>query len=349
VLEAKVVGADPHTDIAVIKVDGKKLPAIAITDSDNVEVGDFVMAIGNPFGVGQTVTRGIVSAKGRAGLGVVDYEDFIQTDASINPGNSGGALVDAEGRLIGINTVILSRSGGNQGVGFAVPINLARYVMERLITDGKVTRGYLGLMIQPVTEALAKEFKLKDQSGALVGEVTAKSPAEDAGIEEGDVIVEYNGKTVSDSRHLRLMAAQTPPGTEVTVKAIRDGKERRFKIKLGELPAEGLAKTGRGGWSGNGEALKGVAVADLDTRTRRQFDIPSDLQGVAIVSVDADSAAAAAGLAPGDVIVEMNRRRVTSADELLEVSRESKGQRVLLRVWREGGTRFVVIDTAKGN
>jgi serine protease Do len=350
VLEAKIVGTDPHTDIAVIKVEGKKLPAIAITDSDNVEVGDFVMAIGNPFGVGQTVTSGIVSGKGRAGMGIVDYEDFIQTDASINPGNSGGALADAEGRLVGINTAILSRSGGNQGVGFAVPSNLARYVMERLITDGKVTRGYLGVMIQPVTEALAKEFKLKDQAGALVGEVTSKSPAEEAGLKNGDVIVEFNGKKVSDSRHLRLMAAQTAPGTKATVKAIRDGEEHTFTVKLGELPAEGLAKASRGAWrgsSGKGEALKGVEVADLDPHTRRQFDIPSDLRGAVIVSVDADAAAASAGLQPGDVIVEMNRRRVTSADDALEASRQNKGQGVLLRVWRAGGTRYVVIDTSK--
>ena len=352
VLEAKVIGTDPHTDIAVIKVEGKKLPAIAITDSDNVEVGDLVMAVGNPFGVGQTVTSGIVSGKGRAGMGIVDYEDFIQTDASINPGNSGGALVDAEGRLVGINTAILSRSGGNQGVGFAVPINLARYVMERLITDGKVTRGYLGVVIQPVTEGLAKEFKLKDQEGALVGEVTAKSPAEAAGLKDGDVIVEFNGKKVSDSRHLRLMVAQTVPGTRVTVKGIRDGKEQSYTVKLGELPAEGLAKAWRGGWrgwSGKGDALKGVEVADLNAATRRQFDIPSDVRGAVILSVDPDTAAAAAGLQPGDVIVEMNRRRVTGADDALDASRQSKEPRVLLRVWRDGGTRYVVLDTSKIN
>lgn len=352
VLAAKVIGTDSHTDIAVLKVDGSKLPAITITDSDKVEVGDAVLALGNPFGVGQTVTTGIVSGKGRGGMGIVDYEDFLQTDASINPGNSGGALVDAEGRLVGINTVILSRSGGSQGVGFAVPINLARYVMERLIADGKVTRGYLGVMIQPVTEALAREFKLKDQSGALVGEVTAKSPAEEAGLKNGDVIVEFNGRKVSDSRHLRLMAAQTAPGTRVTLKAIRDGKEQTFKVKLGELPAEALAKAGRGGWRGGGsqgEALRGVDVADLDPRTRRQFDLPTDVRGVVILSVDSDTAAAAAGLQPGDVIVEFNRRRVTSANELWEASRQSKGQRVLLRVWRDGGTRYVVIDAAKTN
>ena len=250
--DAKIIGKDSHTDIAVLKVDGQKLPAITLTDSDKLEVGDFVLAIGNPFGVGQTVTAGIVSAKGRGGMGIVDYEDFIQTDASINPGNSGGALVDAEGRLVGINTAILSRTGGNQGVGFAVPINLARYVMERLVTDGKVTRGYLGVMIQPVTADLAKEFKLKDQSGALVGEVTPKSPAEAAGLKDGDVIVEFKGKKVTDSRHLRLMVAQTAPDTKVTLKVIRDGDELTCTVKLGELPAEGLAKAGGEGGRGTG-------------------------------------------------------------------------------------------------
>src|SRR5207245_1515944 len=198
------------------------------------------LAIGNPFGVGQTVTMGIVSAKGRGGMGIVDYEDFIQTDASINPGNSGGALADAEGRLVGINTAILSHSGGNQGIGFAVPINLARYVMERIVTDGKVSRGYLGVMIQPLTPELAKEFKLPENTGALVGEVTPKSPAAQAGLKEGDVIIEFNGKKVSDSRHLHFMAAQVSPGTHVTLKTIRDGEEQTFTLKLGELPSEGL-------------------------------------------------------------------------------------------------------------
>ena len=350
--DAKVIGTDSHTDIAVLKVEGRKLPAITLTDSDKLEVGDFVLAIGNPFGVGQTVTAGIVSAKGRGGMGIVDYEDFIQTDASINPGNSGGALVDAEGRLVGINTAILSRSGGNQGVGFAVPINLARYVMERLITDGKVTRGYLGVMIQPVTLDLAKEFKLADNTGALVGEVTKDSPAEKAGLKEGDVIIEFNGRKVTDSRHLRLMVSQTAPGTKATLKVFRDGEEQTRTAKLGELPAEGLAKAGGGGgrsWggSGKGDALRGTEVADLDARTRRQFDIPSTVRGAVITAVEPDSAAAEAGLRPGDVIVEINRRHVTSADDALEFNSQNKGDRLLLRVWRDGGSRFAVIDVAK--
>jgi len=190
---AKVIGKDPKTDVAVVKVDAKELPAVEVADSDKIEVGDVVLAVGNPFGIGQTVTMGMVSAMSRATLGL-DYEDFIQTDAAINPGNSGGALVDAEGRLIGINTAILSRSGGNQGIGFAIPTNLARDVMDSLVTDGKVTRGYLGVMIQDVTPALAREFKLKEQKGALIGDVVPKGPAEKSGLKSGDVVLEFNGK-----------------------------------------------------------------------------------------------------------------------------------------------------------
>jgi serine protease Do len=207
-------------------------------------VGDVVLAIGDPFGVGQTVTMGIVSAKSRGGMGFVDYEDFIQTDASINPGNSGGALVDVDGRLVGINTAILSRTGGNQGIGFAVPVNLARYVMEHIIAEGKVMRGYLGVKIQSLTPALAKEFKLPEQTGALVGEVTSDSPAEQAGLKKGDVVVEFDGKKVIDSRHLRLMVAEKAPGSTVTAKVLRDGKEQTFVVKLGELPSEAVAQPG---------------------------------------------------------------------------------------------------------
>jgi serine protease Do len=348
--DAKVVGTDPQTDIAVIKVEGKDLPAITLTDSDNLGVGDVVLAIGNPFGVGQTVTMGIVGAKGRAGMGIVDYEDFIQTDASINPGNSGGALVDAAGRLVGVNSAILSRSGGNQGIGFAVPINLARYVMERIISDGKVTRGYLGVMIQPVTPELAKEFKLSQNSGALVGDVTKDSPAEQAGLKEGDVITEFNGKKVTDSRHLRLMVSQTAPETKAQVKVIRDGKEQTFTVKLDELPAAGLAKAGdRPGGLRRGpraDPLDGVAVENLDAQGRRQFHIPNHVRGALVIEVEPSSSAALAGLRAGDVILEINRQPVSSADEAVELSERGKGGRVLLRVWSNGGSRYVVVESA---
>src|SRR5712671_1745326 len=231
---AKVIGRDPKSDIAVIKIDAQDLPVVTMADSDKVEVGDVVLAIGNPFGIGQTVTTGIVSATGRSGAVGLDYEDFIQTDAAINPGNSGGALVDADGRLIGINTAILSRSGGNQGIGFAIPANLTRDVMGSLIKDGHVTRGFLGVMIQDVTPALAKQFNLKDSTGALVGDVTPRSPAERAGFKTGDVILEFNGKKVSDSRHLKLEVARVSPGEAVPVKILRDGSNKTLEVKVKE-------------------------------------------------------------------------------------------------------------------
>lgn len=350
--DAKVVGTDPQTDIAVIKVDGKDLPAVTVTDSDNLEVGDIVLAIGNPFGVGQTVTMGIVSAKGRGGMGILDYEDFIQTDASINPGNSGGALVDAAGRLVGINTAILSRSGGNQGIGFAVPINLARFVMERIIADGKVTRGYLGVVIQPVTPDLAKAFKLPETSGALIGEVTPDSAAEEGGLKEGDVVIEFDGKKVTDSQHLRLMVSQTAPGTKSQVKVIRDGKERTFTIELGELTPDALAQAGdrRGGLRrGSGRnPLDGVVVEDLNARTRRQFNVPTQVEsGAIVVDVDGESAAAAAGLRPGEVILEIDHQPVANADEAVEAGRAAKEDQVLLRVWGGGRSRYVVVKNDK--
>lgn len=350
--DAKVIGTDPQTDLAVVKIDGNKFPALTVTDSDNLEVGDIVLAIGNPFGVGQTVTMGIVSAKGRGGMGIVDYEDFIQTDASINPGNSGGALVDAMGRLVGINQSIISRSGGSQGIGFSVPINLARYVMECLVTQGKVIRGYLGVIIQPVTPDLAKEFNLPENTGALVGEVTSKSPAAEAGLKEGDVIVEFNGKKVTDSRHLRLMASQTAPGTKAPVKVLRDGKEQAFTVTLGELPSERLARAGRSPGGGlrrdtQTDLLDGVTVDDLDARARSQFDIPGNVRGALVVDVEQGCPAAEAGLRPGDVILEINRQRVTSADEAVQLSEEVKGDRVLLRVYSGGGSHYIVINAAK--
>src|SRR4051812_11846852 len=245
--DAKVIGTDPPTDVAVLKIEAKNdLPVIPIGDSDKLEVGDAVLAIGNPFAVGQTVTMGIVSGVGRNGLGITGYENFIQTDAAINPGNSGGALVDAEGRLVGINTAILSRTGGNMGIGFSVPVNLARYVMDRLVTEGKVTRGYLGINIQPLTRELAKLFHLPDESsGVMVGGVSADSPAEKAGLKDGDVILDFNGKKVSEPSALQLLVSQTPPGTKVDLRILRtqeNGKsaEKSITVTLAELPKEYL-------------------------------------------------------------------------------------------------------------
>lgn len=355
---ARVIGSDAQTDVAVLKIDAKNLTAITLADSDKLEVGDVVLAVGNPFGVGQSVTMGIISALGRDVrgriLGSEGYEDFIQTDAPINPGNSGGALVDVEGRLIGINQSIVSGSYANAGVGFAIPINLARTVMTQLITKGKVARGYLGVMIQPVTPDLAKEFNLPDESGALVGDVQPNTPAEKAGIKTGDVIVEFNGRKVNDSRHLRLLVAQTAPGTRVTLKVLRDGKPRTIAVTLGTLPEElggGSEEPGGVSDAKGADVLEGVDLSDLDSALRRQYDIPAHVRGAVVTNVEEDSPAAEAGLRKGDVILEINRQPVRNADEAIELSRKATGDRVLLRVWSSGdgagGSRWLVVKRAK--
>src|SRR5260370_24359298 len=236
-LQAKVVVADPKTDIAVLKEEGSGYPAITIGDSSKVQVGDYALAVGDPFGVGQTVTMGIVSAMNRGNLGIEDYEDFIQTDAPINPGNSGGSLVNDRGQLIGINTAIISHgSGGNQGIGFAVPVNLARQVMDQIMDHGKVTRAYLGIVVQDVTPSIAKAMGQNELHGALVGDVKASSPAGKAGLERGDIILEINGKPVSDSRELRMNISMMKPDADVKLKILRDGKQSDMTVKLGELP-----------------------------------------------------------------------------------------------------------------
>lgn len=339
----KVVGKDPKTDVAVLKIDGHDLPFIEIADSDKIEVGDIVLAVGNPFGIGQTVTMGMISATGRATLGL-DYEDFIQTDAAINPGNSGGALVDADGRLIGINTAILSRSGGNQGIGFAIPTSIARDVMESLVADGKVTRGYLGVMIQDVTPSLAKEFDLKDQKGALIGDVVPKSPADKAGLRSGDIVLEFDGKPVKDSRHLKLQVARVKPTESVPVKLLRDGSKKTLEVTVKEMPgSEKVAKV-ESPTSDEGEALKGVAVGDLDARTRQELDIPPTVHGAVVLDVDENAAAREAGLKPGDVILEINRQPVKSSEEAVKLTENSKDKTTLLRIWSKGGSRYVVVD-----
>jgi serine protease Do len=345
---AKVIGRDPKTEVAVIKIDEKNLPVVPMADSDKVEVGDVVLAVGNPFGIGQTVTTGIVSATGRGGALGLDYEDFIQTDAAINPGNSGGALVDTEGRLIGINTAILSRSGGNMGIGFAIPSNLVRDVMDSLIKDGHVTRGYLGVLIQDVSPALAKQFKLDENTGgALVGDVTPKSPAEKAGLKNGDVILEFNGKKTADSRQLKLQVARTQPGETAPIKILRDGEEQTLQVKVKELPgSDQMAKndTSKGDDTGT---LNGVTVGDIDSSTRQELHLPANLKGVVVTDVEQGSAAAEAGLRPGDVITEINRKPVKTAEEAVKMTEEPQDKTSLLRVWREGNSRYVVVDESQ--
>ncbi len=343
---AKKIGTDPSTDIAILKIEPvNKLQGITFADSDKIRVGDLAIAVGNPFGLTQSVTMGIVSATGRSGTGITDYENFIQTDASINPGNSGGALVDMEGRLIGINTAIFSRTGGNQGIGFAVPANLARTVMEGLIKNGRVSRGFLGIALQPLSEELAKAFKIENNAGALVAEVTSKSPAEKAGVQSGDVVVEVSGKKVEGPRELQLMVAALAPGTKVEVKLVRDAKEKVVTVELGERPGSKVAANEKPAAPTDPDVLDGVTVGDIDAEARKKFGVPDNAKGVVITEIDPDSASAEAGLKVGDVIHEINREAITSSKQAIDLSEKvKKEKKVLLRVSTKGTSRFVVVE-----
>lgn len=339
--KARVVGTDPKTDIAVVKIDATDLPSIVIGDSDKAQIGDYVLAVGNPFGVGQTVTMGIVSATSRANLGIEDYEDFIQTDAPINPGNSGGALVNDRGELIGINTAILANgSEGNQGIGFAVPISVARNVMDQIIKSGKVTRAYLGVMAQEVTPQIAKAFHEAEVRGALVGDVTPDSPASRAGLQKGDIILDINGKPVNSSAQLRMHVSLMAPGTTVSVKALRDGAEKTFSVKLAELPVERAQVDKQ---ESNPEAnMQGITVEDVNARTARQLGLPANTVGVVVTGVDPNSAAADSGLQKGDVIQEVNRQPVRNSADFERAIRGSKDQALLL-VNRQGNTMYLAV------
>ncbi len=342
--KAVKVGTDPGTDVAVLKIEAKNLPAITFGDSDKIRVGDIAVAVGNPFGLTQSVSMGVISAVGRGGMGIVDYENFIQTDASINPGNSGGALVDIEGRLIGVNTAIFSRTGGNQGIGFAVPANLAHSVMDSLIKHGRVVRGYLGTVIQPLTEELASAFNIKDQAGALVSEVEPKGPAAKAGLKSGDVITEVAGKKIEGPRELRLLVGGMPPGSKVEVKVLREGKEQVIPLELGELPSKRGSITPEDPKDQAPDVLDGVQVADIDEALRKEFDIPEGAQGVVVTAVEPDSPSATAGIKRGDVIHEINRKPVTNAKQAIDLSEQVKNEKkVLLRASSKGQSRYVVV------
>jgi len=340
--KASIVGADPQTDIAVLRVEASDLPAIAMADSSKVQVGDVELAIGNPFGLGQTVTMGIVSATGRGNLGIEDYEDFIQTDAAINPGNSGGALINTQGELIGINTAIISHGAeGNQGIGFAVPINMARRSMEQILEHGKVIRGWLGISIQDVTASVAKALNLAEPQGALVGDVTPNSPAAKAGIERGDIIIRLNGNVVGDSRLLRLNIADLAPGTTVQLTLLRDGSQREVSVTLGEYPS---TQQNAGSTNPDSGPRIGVGIEPLTPEIASQLGISADTRGVVVVEVQPSSPAADAGLRRGDVIEEVNRNPVSSVSEFQQAVSQSGSGPLLLLVNRRGNTAFIVVE-----
>ncbi len=347
--KAKLIGADPKTDIAVIKIDVKGLTALPWGDSNKLKVGEIVFAIGNPFGLNQTVTRGVISAVGRANVGIADYEDFIQTDASINPGNSGGALVNVRGELIGINTAILSRTGGYQGIGFAVPSSMAKQVMDSLLKYKKVVRGWLGVSIQEVTSDLADEFGVKDLKGALVSSVMKGSPAEKTGIRQGDVILQYNGKLVEDTGHLRNMVSQTPIGTTVKVKLFRKKKEVEVEVVISELPnklAEATLREGESEENNEGEssALAGLGVRELTPDLARHFGLEENEKGVVVVKVDPSGRLFEAGIRPGDILLQINQRNITSLDEYKIIIQKIKAkERLLLLIQRKGQDLFVTV------
>lgn len=357
--KAKLIGTDPQTDVALLKIDAKDLPSITLGDSAHSQIGDLCFAIGNPFGVGQTVTMGIVSAKGRSlpRDGNTLFEDFIQTDAAINPGNSGGALINARGELIGINTAILTGGnsmmggeGGNIGIGFAIPVNMAHQVMDQLVKNGKVTRGFMGARLQTVTPELASQFNLKESRGALVAMVEPGKPADKAGLKTGDVITAFNGQPVEDSNNLTLQVIQQAPGTTVTLDAIRDGKPMKFTVTLGTRPKETDGQAGddssSSGDTGNGSASeRGIQAENLTPDIAQELDVPASTKGVVVSGVEEGSPAAEGGIQRGDVIQQVNKQPVNNKADFDRLIKQAAGKSALFLVNRGGRTLFLVVES----
>ncbi len=344
--KGKLIGTDTKTDIAVVKIEATGLPTIPWADSDQLEVGEFVLAVGSPFGLTQTVTMGIVSAVGRASMGIAEYEDFIQTDAAINPGNSGGALVNVRGELVGINTAIFSQSGGNMGIGFAVPSNLSRAIMDQLVRTGKVVRGWLGVAIQDLTPELATQFGIADTKGVLVSDVMDESPAKKAGFERADVIVEYDGKPMDSPTHLRNAVAQTPIGKKVSVKLIRDKKPKTLEVAIAEQPKsigqpsqeesrESAVPTG---------VLSDLDVRELNEELATRYGLKATERGVVVVRIKPGSTAEEMGMHEGDIILEVNRKAVSSLKSYERAaSGLAKDQAVLLLLKRKGQAIYLTL------
>ena len=338
--KGRIVGSDPKSDIAVVKIDGTQLPTIPWGDSSRLQVGEYVLAVGNPFGLNSTVTLGIVSALGRGHMGITQYEDFIQTDAAINPGNSGGALVNTKGELIGINTAIFSQTGGYQGVGFAVSTGMSKPIYESLVKTGKVVRGFLGIGIQDLNHDLAKSFGVKGNNGAVVTDVKEEGPADKAGIKQGDVILSFQGAPIEDSVTLQRAVTRSAVGSKVTVKVMRDGQEKDLSVTIAELPDNPQIAKAEAGPSD--QPLAGLAVQELDRETAQELGLKGKIQGVVVTTVDPESDAERAGLMPGDVIREINRNPVTSMKDFdRAASNLKKGQTVLVLINRRGASLYL--------
>ena len=337
--EAKVIGTDPKSDVALIQIKGAKdLPVLPMGDSESLEIGEWVMAVGNPFGLSHTLTVGVVSAKGRTSVGITDYEDFIQTDAAINPGNSGGPLINMRGEAVGINSAIFSKSGGYMGIGFAIPINMVKMIKEQLIAHGKVDRGYLGVGIQDLSRELVESFGLDEGTeGVLISQVYEDSPAQKHGLERGDVLIQMDGKPVKDVGHFRNMIAMTMPGNDIDLTVIRKGKQKTVKVKLGNLSEAKAEEPMQNDLMEN----IGITVQNLNEDLASQFGY-QEIEGVLISGVKPGSPAAFAGLRPGMVILEANREGVQTVSDLVNALKASStSKKVLLLVKGQHGTRYV--------
>jgi serine protease Do len=355
---ATVIGTDPQTDVALIKINVTGLPAASLADSSQLRVGDVVLALGAPMELSRSVSQGIVSALGRSGMGIIRgrnmpaYEDFIQTDAAINPGNSGGPLVDALGRVIGINTAIYSRSGMNAGIGFAIPINLALRIAEDLTDDGEVSRGYLGIQPADIDAETAKLWNLSDESGAIIRTVKKNSPAAKAGLQVGDVILAVSGKKIENASKLLVVVSSYRPGSEITLDILRDGKPMSLTAKLEKLTPEVLAGKDPApekddslpGGASVAEIMPGVTIQNLTPGTRARYEVPDDVTGVIITQISPDSRAAAMGVEEGDVITQVNRKPVRAVSEARQMAKESS-KTVLLKVWRKGDTMLFMVGS----
>ena len=349
---AKVVGTDPKTDLAVIKIEGENLPFIPWGARETIRVGDLVLAVGSPFGLQSSVTMGIISGMGRGNVGITEYEDFIQTDAPINPGNSGGPLVNMAGEIVGINTAIFSRTGGSEGVGFTIPVDIVKHITNSLIKSGRVVRGWMGIAIQELNPALAQSFQLPEshRGGVLISEVNEKGPSSGGLLQRGDVLLEYRGQKIRDVNHLRNIVARTPVDTEVEITVLRNGEKKTLTMKVGERPTDEMLASGRGFAPPTttdklDNVLAGLDVGSLTDERRKQLNLPQEVVGVVVNEVKPGSAAESAGLQQGDIIQEVNREVVKSVADYERIAPTiEKEQLAVLFISRRGNNLFVAVN-----